>query len=71
MKKQIIIEGMSCGHCVKHVEEALKGVPGVSGVEVNLAGKNATVEGSDSVTDLSLKAAIEEAGYEATAIHPL
>lgn len=71
MKKQITIEGMSCGHCVKHVEEALKGVSGVSRVEVNLAGKNAIVEGSDSVTDLSLKGAIEEAGYEATEIHPL
>ncbi len=71
MKKQITIEGMSCGHCVKHVEEALKGVSGVSHVEVNLVGKNAIVEVSDGVTDLILKEAIEEAGYEATEINPL
>jgi copper chaperone len=71
MKKQINIEGMSCGHCVSHVEEALKEVAGVSGVYVDLQGKCAVVEMSDSVTDEVLKAAVEEVGYDVTGIKAL
>jgi copper ion binding protein len=71
MKKQINIEGMSCGHCVRHVEEALKEVAGVGTVQVNLQGKNAVVEANDSVTDEALKAAVEEAGYDVTGINAL
>jgi len=71
MKKQINIEGMSCGHCVKHVEEALKEVAGVSGVQVDLQGKKAIVEISDTVTDEQLKAAVEEVGYDVTGIKAL
>lgn len=71
MKKQINIEGMSCGHCVSHVEEALKEVAGVNGVYVDLQGKNAVVEISDIVTDEQLKAAVEEVGYDVTGIKAL
>lgn len=68
MKKQINIEGMSCGHCVKHVEAALSEVSGVAEVDVNLEGKYAIVELNQEVTDSILKEAVEEAGYEAVAI---
>ncbi|MGE5606489.1 MAG: heavy-metal-associated domain-containing protein [Bacteroidota bacterium] len=71
MKKQINIEGMSCGHCVKHVEEALKEVAGVGAVQVDLQGKKAVVEISDTVTDEQLKAAVEEVGYDVTGINAL
>ncbi len=71
MKKQINIEGMSCEHCVRHVKEALNGVSGVGGVQVDLEGKNAVVEISDTVTDEVLKAAIEEVGYDVTGIKVL
>ena len=71
MKKRIIIEGMSCGHCIKHVEEALKEVVGVDSVQVSLAEKNAVVEVRDSVTDASLKEAVEEAGYDVILISDL
>lgn len=71
MKKQINIEGMSCGHCVSHVEEALKEVAGVSSVYVDLQGKNAIVEINGTVTDELLKAAVEEVGYEVTGINAL
>ena len=63
MKKQIYIEGMSCGNCVRHVQEALRGIPGVGNVQVNLQEKNAIVEVNGQVTDISLKEAIEEVGY--------
>lgn len=71
MKKRITIEGMSCGHCVRHVEEALKEVAGVTGVTVDLKGKNAVVELGSEVTDVALKNAVEEAGYDVTAIASL
>lgn len=68
MKKQINIEGMSCGHCVKHVENALMELNGVAKVEVSLQDKLAIVELSQVVEDFKLKEAIEEAGYDVTAV---
>ncbi|MBW4828478.1 MAG: copper ion binding protein [Clostridiaceae bacterium] len=63
MKKTILIEGMSCGHCVKAVEEALKELDGVKSVVVDLEGKKAVVEG-DNLDDNKIKEAIGEAGYD-------
>lgn len=68
MKKQINIEGMSCGHCVKHVENALIEVNGVEKVEVSLQDKLAIVELKQEVEDSKLKEAVEEAGYDVTSI---
>ena len=62
MKKKILIEGMSCNHCVGHVKEALEGLDGVSSVQVNLAEKNAVVE--TTVDDEKLKEVIEDEGYD-------
>lgn len=67
MKKTVTIEGMMCMHCVKAVEKSLNGVEGVTGVTVNLDEKQAVVEGEAS--EEALKAAVEDAGYEVTAIH--
>lgn len=68
MKKVISIEGMTCGHCVKHIESALKEVCGVKNVIVNLNTKTAEVELAHHVDDSKLKAAIEDAGYEVVSI---
>ncbi|MCD8501140.1 MAG: heavy-metal-associated domain-containing protein [Bacillaceae bacterium] len=68
MKKKIVIEGMSCGHCVSHVNEALKGISGVESAEVNLAEKNAVVELANEVSNDTLKATIDEAGYKVVEI---
>lgn len=67
MEKTILIEGMSCGHCVNAVEEALKELDGVKSVVVDLEGKKAVVEG-DNLDDNKIKEAIDEAGYEVTQI---
>lgn len=67
MKKKINIEGMSCGHCVKHVNNALTDVDGVKSVDVNLEGKFALVE-VEGATNEALKFAIEDAGYEVLGI---
>ena len=66
MKKKIMIDGMSCGHCEKSVSDALQKVSGVSSVEVNLDGKYAVVICEDSVQDHKLKNAVEDAGFEVT-----
>lgn len=68
MKQQLSIEGMSCMHCVKHVTNALKDVEGVMAVNVSLAEKLATIEVNNPLSESTLKAAIEEAGYELKSI---
>ena len=62
MKKKILIEGMSCEHCVKHVHEALEEV-GATDIKVNLDLGNASAEVFD-ITDEVIKEAIEDAGYD-------
>lgn len=66
MKKKILIEGMSCNHCVGHVKEALEALEGVSAIEVSLEGNYASVE--TDVEDDILKEAIEEEGYDVIGI---
>ena len=55
MKKELMIEGMMCQNCVKHVTHALEGISGASHVQVSLEDKKATVEVPESVTDETLK----------------
>ena len=64
MKKQIFIEGMTCGHCSGRVEKALKAVDGIVDAKVDLANKNAIVEMNDNVEDGVLKEAVADAGYD-------
>jgi len=71
MKKKILVEGMSCGHCVNHVKEALSELKGVTGVNVNLASKTAILEASVDIKDEDIKFAVEDAGYEVTGIEVL
>jgi len=64
---KIMIEGMSCQHCVAHVKEALAAIEGINKInEVNLAGKYAIVEGR--AEEATIRAAIDDAGYDVTAI---
>ena len=65
MVKKVIVEGMMCQNCVKHVSKALNGLPGVT-AEVDLESKTATVTGD--VSDDAIRQAITEAGYEVVSI---
>lgn len=56
------VEGMTCNHCKMRVEKALKEVPGVTGVRVDLAKKEAVVAGSPERA--AMVHAIDEAGYK-------
>ncbi len=61
------VRGMTCASCAAHVTRALKRVTGVTDATVNLATERATVMHGDAVTADELLAAIEGAGYGATA----
>ena len=62
MKKKILIDGMSCNHCVAHVKEALEELNDLKVIEVSLEGKYALVD--TSASDEILTNVIDEAGYD-------
>lgn len=65
MNKKLLIEGMSCGHCVNHLKTALtEDIEGIEVLEVNLEDKCAIVKMDDSVNHEKLKNIIEELGFE-------
>ena len=62
--KKLNIEGMSCMHCVKKVEMALKEIKEVKSVNVSLENKTAEIVLKKEIDINILKKAVEEAGYE-------
>jgi len=61
---ELKIEGMTCGHCQKSVQEALERVEGAQNVVVDLAAGRAQVEGTADTS--RLVAAVEAEGYRAS-----
>ncbi|MCC8081741.1 MAG: heavy metal translocating P-type ATPase [Lachnospiraceae bacterium] len=68
MTKTIEIQGMMCGHCEKHVKNALEALDGVTQAEASHEKGIAVVTLSADVADDVLKKAVEDADYEVTAI---
>ncbi len=64
MKKVLIVEGMSCGHCKAAVEKALKSVEGVENAVVDLSNKTADVTLTKEVSNETLSKAVTDAGYD-------
>lgn len=58
------ILGMTCASCAVHVEEAIKGVPGVIHASVNLATERATVTYQLYTSIADLVKAVKDAGYD-------
>lgn len=58
------ILGMTCTTCSRIIERALKKVPGVSFVSVNLATESAFVLAAPDVTEAQLEEAVKKSGYE-------
>ena len=63
-RRQYVVPGMQCGHCETAVRDEVSAVPGVESVEIDLATKLVEVAG-EPLDDAAIRAAIEEAGYEA------
>jgi copper chaperone len=66
MKHDIIkVSGMSCQHCVDAVTRAVRAQNGVSGVVVDLERGMVAVDFDEKIiTQASIKAAIEDQGYD-------
>jgi len=59
------VPGLSCDHCKVAVTEEVEQVAGVAAVDVDLDTKLVVVNGV-AVSDRDVRAAIREAGYEAS-----
>ena len=58
------VSGMTCGHCVNSVSTELSALPGVTDVQVDLAGGRVTVTSQDPLDVDAVRAAVDEAGYD-------
>ncbi len=67
LKKNMLIEGMSCAHCSGRVEKALDAIEGVSAT-VDLEAKTAHITLAHPVEDAVLAKAVADAGYEVVSI---
>lgn len=63
MSTTLTVEGMSCGHCERTVEEAIEALAGVQKAEADRDAKQVSVDGDISTGQLI--AAVEDAGYDA------
>ena len=59
------VEGMSCGHCVRAVTEAIRGIDPKAEVQVDLAA--GTVRAETAAPPGAVAAAVEEEGYKVLA----
>ena len=63
---RLTIQGMASAGCAETVEHAIRTVPGVMSVRVDLAGSDVLVEAGETVEVNALLAAVQQAGYVAT-----
>lgn len=66
--KEVYIDGMSCMHCAAKVEKALASVSGVADAKVDLVNKKAVVKLKKGIDNATLKATVEDLGYNVTDI---
>lgn len=60
----VTVQGMTCGHCVASVQQEVGRIPGVTGVEVDLAAGAVAITSTDELDAAAVAAAVDEAGYE-------
>lgn len=66
---ELKIDGMSCGHCVAAVREALESVPDAVVNDVGIGFARVTVPDGVSVAS-QLTDAVDDAGYNAQVVEP-
>ncbi|SBT51303.1 heavy-metal-associated domain-containing protein [Micromonospora auratinigra] len=58
------VQGMTCGHCVNSVSTEVGAIPGVTDVQVDLASGRVTVTSDNPLEQETVRAAVDEAGYD-------
>jgi len=61
---EYVVKGMTCGHCVSSVKAEVSQIPGVTAVDVDLAGGRVSVTSAEPIDFALLRSAVDEAGYE-------
>ena len=61
---KISVKGMMCGHCEKHVKDALEAIEGITSATASHEKGEVAIEISKEVDESAIKAAVEKAGYE-------
>ena len=64
VKQVINVDGMSCYHCAKKVENSLKEIDGVVKVSVNLDKKEVIITSKFEIDTNLLRKKIEDLGYK-------
>lgn len=64
IEKTIKIEGMSCMHCVKKVEQALKDIPEIKSAKVDLEEKTAKILLKREIENSIIEKVVQEAGFK-------
>lgn len=63
----LAVQGMNCSSCIYHIDEALKDIDGVSGVEVRLREGKVLVQHDPLSAPLAtLVGALKDAGFESS-----
>lgn len=64
MKKTFQIDGMHCAGCAGSVEKAIRKLPGIKSVSVDITTEKARVEMAENVGEESIREAVEAAGFQ-------
>jgi len=62
--RSLAVTGMTCDHCASAVRAEIAKLPGVTGVDADVATGTVRVTGKPLPGDAPLREAVEEAGYE-------
>lgn len=69
MRKKLLLDGMTCINCVRHLKEALQeDIKGLEVIDISLENKFALIEVNNTVSDEMIKAVIDDLGYELKSI---
>ncbi|MEW2520184.1 heavy-metal-associated domain-containing protein [Actinacidiphila alni] len=58
------VSGMSCGHCESAITKEVTAIPGVTSVTAVASTGLVTIASEQPVDDETVRAAVDEAGYE-------
>lgn len=67
IEKTYTVTGMTCGHCASSVREEVGALGGVTDVAVDVPTGKVTVTSDNELGADTVRAAVEEAGYQLTA----